>query len=190
MKPRIDEYSAFNYLTIQGQSAPEDEQFNKALKTIYKFAYGIKAHYKNHGKDFVVPKLEGQWWIDGDPSLFDKVPRNEWYWRLLIMVPEFVAIEIFKQVRKTIFEKYPSSNANDVLFKKIQFGKCINVLHIGSYEEEKESIGKIIAALEEEQYQINGPHHEIYLSDPRRTPAWKLKTIIRYPIKEMKVIVN
>ncbi|MCG8320687.1 MAG: GyrI-like domain-containing protein [Cytophagales bacterium] len=180
--PSLQEFDAYDYLTIQGQSAPEDKLFTSAIETIYPVAYAVKFICKDREEDFVVPKMEGQWWVEDDRP-FEQVPRHEWHWRLLIRMPGFVDKTTFEMAISNLKTKGKTIRLEDVKFEQINEGKCIQMLHIGSYEEEQETIRQIFQKMREENLQMNGYHHEIYLSDPMRTPAWKLKTIIRYPVK-------
>ena len=181
-KPVIEEFGTYNYLTIEGQSAPEDKLFLSSIETIYPVAYAIKFICKDREEDFVVPKMEGQWWVN-DSRPFDEVPRHEWYWRILIRMPEFVDKTTFEVAMENLKTKGKPILLEDVKFEGIKEGKCVQMLHIGSYEEEQETIQQIFQKIKEENLEINGYHHEIYISNPMKTPAWKLKTIIRYPVK-------
>ncbi len=171
-----------NYLTISGQSAPEDQKFIGAIEAIYPIAYGIKGYYKAQEKDFVVPKMECMWWV-ADGNNFEEIPKEEWFWKIVIRMPEFVTIEALNTTKETAFAKKKLERLNDVNFEKINEGKCIQVLHLGSYDDEAESIRKIFNLMAKNDLQINGYHHEIYISDPTKTTVENLKTIIRYPVK-------
>ncbi|MDN5214661.1 GyrI-like domain-containing protein [Fulvivirgaceae bacterium BMA12] len=180
--PRIVELDTYKYLTISGQSAPEDPLFTGAIEAIYPVAFAIKFVFKEEDQDFVVPKMEGQWWVD-DERPFEQVPRNEWHWRILMRMPQFVDSNTVEMVKEKLLKKGKTARINDVGFQTLREGKCIQMLHIGSYEEEEKTIEQILQKMQEENLQMNGYHHEIYISDPMRTPSWKLKTIIRYPVK-------
>lgn len=180
--PGIEEFEAYNYLSIMGQSAPDDPLFTTAIEAIYPVAYSIKFLSKANNLDFVVPKMEGQWWVE-DERPFEQVPRKEWYWKILVRMPDFIDKEMYDQAKINLAIKGKKGRVNEVNFERINEGKCVQLLHIGSYEKEQESIAKIFEKMEKENLQMNGHHHEIYLSDPFRTPEWKLKTILRYPVK-------
>lgn len=137
---------------------------------------------KRRGKDFTVAKLEGLWWIDSDKPWYE-VSREEWRWKLLIRQPEFVTSEIVEKARQEVIEKKRIRLVNEVEFEKIKEGKCVQMLHIGPYSTEPESLAKMQKLMEEKNLVKNGVHHEIYLSDPRKTPSQKLKTILRQPVK-------
>ena len=180
--PAIQEFDAYNYLTIKGQSAPEDKLFTGAIETIYPVAYAAKFICKDREQDFVVPKMEGQWWVE-DERPFEHVPRHEWHWRIMIRMPEFVDEATFLTAVDALKTKGKPVRLEEVKFEKIHEGKCVQMLHIGSYEEEQETIQQIFEKMKEEGLEVNGYHHEIYISHPMKTPAWKLKTVIRYPVK-------
>lgn len=182
LDPKIVALDAINYLTIGGQSAPDDQKFTGAIEAIYPLAYGIKGHYKAEGKDFVVAKMECMWWVAPGKD-FAKTPREEWFWKIIIRQPKFVDNKVFEKVKEVILTKKKLERIHDVNFEEINEGKCIQVLHLGSYDEEEASIGKIFKLMGENGLQMNGYHHEIYISDPTRTAVENLKTIIRYPVK-------
>ncbi|MEM6362227.1 MAG: GyrI-like domain-containing protein [Bacteroidota bacterium] len=181
-QPQIIEATSYNYLTISGVSAPEDEVFIKAIEALYAVAYGVKFTYKEEGKDFVVPKMEGQWWVEGELP-FEQTPREEWHWNIVIPMPDFVDKKTVESAVQTAIAKKGSPQTSEVEFKKLNEGKSAQILHIGSYEEEAPTLEKLFAFVAEQGLEINGYHHEIYLSDPRRTEPSKLRTILRYPVK-------
>ena len=181
-EPRLIESGPLNYLSIHGVCAPEDPRFLNAVEAIYSVAFNLKFASKAVGKDFVVAKMEGQWWAESDQP-FDQTPRDEWYWSILIRLPDFISSE---EVDKAVEEAIHKNNiglANEVQFSTINEGKSVQILHVGSYADKKTTIDKIITFIDVHGLEINGHHHEIYLSDPRTTPAEKAKTIIRYPVK-------
>lgn len=181
--PEIVDFDEGYFLTIEGRGAPGGKEFTAKVKALYAIIYSIKMQMKKEGRDFTVAKLEGLWWVESDkPAL--EVPREEWRWKLLIRLPKFVKLENVEKVKAEIIKKKDLKYVNETMFEKITEGKCIQVLHIGPYSNESESLSKIRKLMEEKNLVENGPHHEIYLSDPRRTPEKKLKTILRQPVKE------
>lgn len=180
--PSLREYELIDYLTLSGVGAPESDLFQQSIEAIYGVAYTIKKFCKVEGQDFVVPKLEAFWWVEAGRE-FAQTPREEWYWKLLIRMPEFVNTAQVEEAIQQVIEKKNISLANEVNHEQITEGKCVQALHIGSYEEEKSTIDKIFAYMNEQGYQMNGQHHEIYISDPRKTAIEKLKTVIRYAVK-------
>ncbi|MEL6562621.1 MAG: GyrI-like domain-containing protein [Bacteroidota bacterium] len=186
-KPEIRDLDTYYYLSVSGKCAPEDQEFLVAIEALYKVAYTIKFMLKENELDFVVPKMEGFWWVDGgaeNQENFNKIPRSEWNWKILIRLPDFVEEEHFTRAKYVAEEKKADFEAiKQVNYEKINEGKCAQILHVGSYEEEKASLDVLYEFIEANGYKINNYHHEIYLSDPRRTAPEKLRTILRYGIE-------
>ena len=133
------------------------------------------------GHDYKVCHLEGQWWAQDGTDFHTHQPK-EWQWRLLIRVPEFITQREVDAAIKTAIEKGKSALANEVKLEELTEGRCVQMLHVGAYAQEKVSIEKMHALAEGHGVQLRGPHHEIYLSDPNRVPAQRLRTILRYPV--------
>ena len=133
----------------------------------------------------MVVKLEGLWWVDSDKPYLE-VPREEWRGKLLIRQPEFITSEVVERARQEVIKKKKVELVNEVKFKKMRESRCIQILHIGSYSTEPESIAKMRKLMEENNLVENGCHHEIYLvmGYPRKLPNEKLKTILRQPVRE------
>ena len=153
---------------------------------LYSLAYGVKMLTKKHGKDFTVAKLEGLWWVESDKPWYE-VPREEWKWKLLIRQLEFVTFEIVERAKQEVIKKKKLELVNEVKFEKMKEGRCVQILHIGPYSTEPESIAKMEELMEEKDLVRSGPHHDIYLvmAYPRKVPEEKLKTILRQPVKEI-----
>ncbi len=181
--PEVVEFGEIPFLTIEGKGEPGGKEFTSKVEALYSLAYGVKNLCKKQGKDFVVPNLEGLWWVESDkPAL--EVPRGEWRWKLLIRMPEFVTSEIVEKAKVEVIQKKGIELVDEIKFEKLTEGKCVQVLHIGPYSTEPESLAKMRKLMEEKNLVENGLHHEIYLSDPRRVPEEKWKTILRQPVKE------
>ncbi len=181
-EPAIVEFDEANYLSIEGKGEPAGELFVSKVEALYPLAYGIKKICKEQDKDFGVPKLEGLWWVEGNtPAL--EVPRNKWCWKLLIRMPEFVTIEMMQSVQPEVAKKKKNDLIQEIKFEQITEGKCAQITHIGPYSTEPETINLLMEFVANNNCSINGLHHEIYLSDPRKTEPSKMKTIIRYPVK-------
>ena len=181
-RPDIREFTELNYLTILGQGEPAGVEFTKAIEALYPLAYGVKKICKQNETDFGVPKLEGLWWVNSDkPAL--EVPRNEWHWKLLIRMPDFVTSEMVNKAKDEVVKKKSIALVNQIQFEKITEGKCIQVMHVGPYATEPETINALMEFMAEKGLSVGGLHHEIYLSDPRKTEPAEMKTIIRQPVK-------
>ena len=180
--PEIVEFDEANYLTIEGIGEPAGKMFVSKVEALYPLAYGIKKICKEQDKDFGVPKLEGLWWVDGDtPAL--EIPRNEWRWKLLIRMPEFITKELMFSVQPVVAKKKKNELVQKIALEKMTEGKCVQIMHIGPYSTEHKTINELMAFIDANGISVNGKHHEIYLSDPRKNKPDKMKAIIRYPVK-------
>ncbi len=184
--PVIIDLDSYFYVTIQGQSSPDNPKFLNAIQTLYATVYGIKFLSKEEDNDFVVPKMEGQWWISGDVRGMDdflKAPREEWNWKIMVRMPDFIEGDHFHRIIESLKVRKPEyDNIDQMHFELINEGTCAQVLHVGSYDQEGPTLEKLHGFIEQEGMKIAGHHHEIYLKDPKRTEEEKLQTIIRYPI--------
>jgi len=180
--PQFVEFGEANFLTIEGKGEPAGKEFTEAVQSLYSFAYGVKKLSKKEGNDFAVAKLEGLWWVDSEKP-WTEISREEWRWKLLIRQPEFVTYEIVDKAGQEVLKKKKIDLVNKVKFEKMKEGKCVQILHIGPYATEPETIFKIKEFIKINDLSENGLHHEIYLSDPRKTPPQKMKTILRQPVK-------
>jgi hypothetical protein len=180
--PEILEIAEGKFVTIEGKGEPAEKEFLEKTATLYPVAYGIKKIYKENGKDFGVPKLQGLWWVNSDkPAL--QVPKSEWFWKLMIRVPDFVTTEMHAKVVEEVFTKKKLLLAKNVLLENFTEGKSIQMLHIGSYATESITLKRMDDFVQENGLTKTGKHHEIYLSDPNKTKSDKLQTILRQPVK-------
>ena len=172
------------YLMADGHGDPNaTPDYRRAVEALYSTAYALKFACKAEGRDFVVAPLEGLW-SAADPSSFVARRKHEWDWTMLIMVPDFVEDAAFAAARDKAASKLgelPSS----LRLEALEEGLSLQALHIGSYDEE----GPLLARLHDEimpagGYAFAGPHHEIYLGDPRKTEPARLKTILRQPVRK------
>jgi len=180
--PTTVHFGKLSYLSIEGKGEPAGKEFTNAVESLYPLAYGVKSISKKRGKDFTVPKLEGLWWVKSQKPVLE-VPRKEWSWKLLIRMPDFVTKEIVDQARHDTMQKKGLSLITSIKYETLDEGMCVQVMHVGPYASESESITKMKLYMNENDLKANGLHHEIYLSDPRKTPPQKMKTILRQPAK-------
>jgi hypothetical protein len=168
------------YLSIEGQGAPGGECFTACIGALYAVAFTIKMRRKFAGKqDYSVCKLEAQWCFESD---LGKTPKNQWKWKLLIRTPGFVNEVDRKQALEKLLNKGKSRTVEDVKLETIDEGRCVQMRHVGPYDREPETIELMRGFAESQGLTLTGPHHEIYLSDPRRVPPERLKTILRQPV--------
>ncbi len=185
-KPELKDLDSYYYLSPQGKGDPLKDAFLEAIDQLYAVAYAIKFNCKAEDMDFIVPKMEGFWWIDGGLAAqykFAKTPSDQWHWKIVIRMPDFVEQQHYERAIQKLRIKNPSINPEEVKLELINEGLCVQGLHIGSYYEEEKTIEKIMEYIENNKLKVCGYHHEIYLSDPRKTPEEKLKTILRYAVK-------
>lgn len=189
-KPEVLHIEKARYLSITGKGDPSGEDFAQKIQAIYPVAYALKFAFKAQGKDFVVAKLEGLWWYDevryAGISIADSptaIPRSEWEYRLMIRIPDYVEK---KDVEATVEASFASKNQaaiREVSYFEMNEGKVVQMLHTGPFDNEPETLAKLNDFISAHALGRNGLHHEIYLSDFRKTPPHKLKTILREPVK-------
>ncbi len=168
------------YLVIAGQGAPGGERFTACIGALYGMAFTIKMTRKFAGlQDYTVCKLEGLWFFEGDPKV---TARREWRWKLLIRTPEFVTKEDCTEAVSKLLKKGKSREVEEVKLETLEEGQCVQMLHVGPYEREHETLAVMREFAESKGLEFTGAHHEIYLSDPRRVPPQRLKTILRQPV--------
>ncbi len=183
------------FITFDGVGAPESDAFQEAVGALYAVVYTLKFSCKQAGNDFAVPALEAFWWagqlevMTADPSAIKHVPREEWRWKAMIRVPDFVTESQFREAQKQAFEKKHLESIDGVRFEILEEGACVQVMHVGPYSTEPQSVKQLLEFMEANglthaERESIGPHHEIYLSDPRRTAPEKLRTIIRIPVQD------
>ncbi len=190
-EPQLVHLDSYYYLSISGKGDPNGELFMKAIEGIYSIAYGIKFLCKGEDNDFTVPKMECLWWINGgleNQRNFIKAKRNDWNWKILLRMPEVVDSSHYFKAVSNAKQKKPEliSILEQVKFELINEGDCVQILHLGSYEEETPNILKMINYIQENGWKITNYHKEIYLTDPRKTATEKLKTILRYQVQTSK----
>ena len=171
------------YLAIEGQGVPGGEEFQAKVGALYAVAYTIKMTRRFGGQqDYVVGKLEAQWWGEGEGEALDGLPREQWRWRLLIRTPGFVGEEELERAVAVLLEKGKQAEVAQVRLEKMAEGTCAQMLHVGPYDREHETVARMKELAAREGLTPHGKHHEIYLSDPRRVPPDRLKTILRMPV--------
>lgn len=192
-KPQIVTIPKMNYIAVRGKGNPNDEdgEYKKALNVLYSLAYTLKMSYKTDYKidgffQYVVPPLEGFWWQEGIKGV-DLSNKATFNWISVIRLPDFItkkdfdwAIDLATKKKKIDFSKAE--------FLTLDEGLCVQIMHIGPYDMEPETIKIMNDFIAEKGYQtdINDErlHHEIYLSDVRKVDPSKWKTVIRHPIKK------
>ncbi len=184
-KPVLVTMNEATYLTIRGRGAPGGPEFTEKIGALYGAAFTVKMTRKFAGlQDYAVCKLETQWWLDGEGHDFANTPKEQWLWRLMIRTPSFVESKELDDAARKLIEKGKAPSADQVKLESVTEGLCVQMLHVGPYQDEGRTIGAMNAFAEQQGLTLHGRHHEIYLSDPRRVPPEKLKTILRMPVKK------
>ncbi len=184
-EPAFVHVKAGKYLAIEGQGKPGGPEFQACVGALYSTAYTIKMSRKAAGKgytDYKVAPLEGQYWNNDPEGCVAGAAQGEMRWKLLIRVPDFITETDLKAAAGKIAEKGRSPETAPVKLEKLAEGKCVQALHVGHYSAEMVTVERMRAAAEAKKLKLSGPHHEIYLSDPRRVAPERLKTILRQPV--------
>lgn len=181
--PKVCDVANAHYLVIDGIGGPGEENFNDAIAALYAIAYTVKmTRKKNNLGDYVICKLEARYWSINEQCLSEQ-DKSQWHWQLMIRTPSQVNTSDIKQAAKVLAAKGKTISVNNVKLIEHKFSKCIQMLHVGSYEEEHSTIKHMTTFASENQLSATGEHCEIYISDPRRIPEERLKTILRMPVK-------
>lgn len=191
-RPEIITVPKMNYIAVRGNGNPneEDGAYKKALEVLYAVSYTLKMSYKSDYKiegffEYVVPPLEGFWWQDGKNGI-DYSDKSKFNWISVIRLPDFIKKENFGWAVDTASKK-KKIDCGIAEFISIDEGLCVQIMHNGPYDDEPATIKLMDDFIHENGYEndINEVrlHHEIYLSDPRKTAPEKLKTVIRHPIR-------
>ncbi|MFZ5452959.1 MAG: GyrI-like domain-containing protein [Thermodesulfobacteriota bacterium] len=167
------------YLMLNGFGDPDtNPEFQAAVEALYTASYTLKFMLKKEqGLDYVVPPLEGMWWIL--MADFDLARRDDWRWTLMIMQPEQVTKDLLAQAVAAAQKKKALPALEKIRLETYEAGESAQLLHVGPYREEEATMERLHSFIRKKGYHFCGKHHEIYLSDPRRTPPEKLKTILR-----------
>lgn len=175
-----------SFLMIDGHGNPNTaESYKHAVEALYSVSYTLKFMSKKKlGKDYVVMPLEGLWYAD-DPSVFTTRAKDEWSWTMMIMQPEWITEDMVNEAIEAVKRKGKDLPALPLLrFELFEEGKSVQIMHIGSYDDETPTLHKLHAEfMPAHGLQFNGNHHEIYLGDPRRADPSKLKTVLRQPVQ-------
>jgi hypothetical protein len=181
----IVDVPSMNFVMIDGHGDPNTAQeYQEAVEALYAVAYGLKFMVKKaQGIDYGVLPLEGLWWVD-NMAEFSMEAKEDWDWTMMIMQPEWLTAEAVERARADVARKKNPPALPKLRFEPYHEGLAVQILYVGPYDEEGPTIARLHAYAEDQAYALRGKHHEIYLSDPRRTAPDRLKTVIRQPIRE------
>lgn len=175
---------AFAFLMIDGSGNPNTaEAYTLAVEALYGLSYALKfALRKASGVDYTVMPLEGLWWSD-DIADFTARNKDAWQWTMMIMQPEPFPDGLLDATRAEVAKKKAPPALDQVRYETFAEGTSIQIMHVGSYDDEAPTIAAMHRHLRDEGYVENGHHHEIYLGDPRKTAPERLKTVLRHPVR-------
>lgn len=193
-KPEIVTIPSANYIAVRGKGDPNQEggAYQQAVSVLYAIAYTLKMSYKTDHKiedffEYVVPPLEGFWWQDGVDGI-DYSHKSAFNWISVIRLPDFVTEKDFDWAVETASKK-KKLDCSPAEFMTITEGLCVQIMHIGPFDDEPATVALMDAYLEQNGYcndfRSSRLHHEIYLSDARKVAPEKWKTVIRHPIKKL-----
>ncbi len=183
-EPALVEVSAMNFLMVEGFGDPNTSQdYRDAIEALYSVSYTLKFIVKKADPncDYAVMPLEGLWWVE-DMSQFSVENKDSWQWTAMIMQPVYVTLELFAQALDQVRKKKDSPALSKIRFEAFDEGLSAQIKYIGPYSAEGPTIARLHEFIREKGYALRGKHHEIYMSDPRRTAPEKLVTIIRQPV--------
>ena len=193
-KPQIVDVPKANYVAVRGRGDPNEEggAYQRAIGVLYAVAYTLKMSYKTDHKiegfyEYVVPPLEGFWWQEGAKGI-DYSDKSAFHWISAIRLPDFITREDFDWAVETAGQK-KKLDCTSAEFLTVEEGLCVQIMHLGAFDDEPATVALMDAYLEQNGY-VNDMnesrlHHEIYMSDARRVPPEKWKTVIRHPIRKV-----
>ena len=171
--PQLVDVPDLRYLMIDGHGDPNTPAYAAAVAALYPVAYKLKfASKRELDRDYVVPPLEGLWWAADMATFTTARDKSRWDWTLMIMVPDWIPVELVGQV-----------GSDEVRMEGLSEGRCVQALHVGAYDDEADLLRRMHEEfIPEHGLTMVGKHHEIYLSDPRRGAPPQLRTILRQPV--------
>lgn len=198
--PSLVDVPKMRFIMVEGAGDPNEEsgEYQKAVEALYSLSYTIKMNKKGDDKpkdyfEYVVPPLEGLWWMD-DSKEIDYKKKNSFHWIAMIRQPGFVTDQVFNSAVLVCRKKKPDVDTSKAKLLEFCEGSCVQILHIGSYDDEPETMKLIEKFIDDSNLKKDlgtklpdgfvRHHHEIYLSDPRKVATEKRKTVLRIPVKK------
>ncbi|MGE5602294.1 MAG: GyrI-like domain-containing protein [Nitrososphaerales archaeon] len=168
-----------------GQAPGTSPGFDQAVSALYAAAYTLKFMLKKRAEDpveYPVMALEGLWRIESGE--FDIEIKDNWLYTLMILTPDVVTHDHFREAIDQLNKKKPNPLNANVRLERFREGLCVQALHVGPYATEPETLERMRHYAESQGYALRHGHHEIYMGDPRRAEPDKLKTVLRYPVEK------
>ncbi len=190
-KPELIEIPKFNFFTVEGKGNPNDDFFAEYIGVLYSLSYAVKMSPKQgfapaNYEEYTVFPLEGVWDINDEAkkNYNGTLDKNTLVFKLMMRQPDFVTPEFAAEAIARTKKKKPHELLNKVKFETIEEGRCVQMLHEGSYDSEPASFAKMKEFADANNLlRISMLHREIYLSDARKVAAEKLKTVLRFCVK-------
>jgi hypothetical protein len=178
------EVPPLRYLMAEGQGDPNTAPaFREATETLFRLSYALKFRVKKEQRvDYTVMPLERLWSVNGNQTACTGGRRDEWKWTLMILQPDFITQYMVAAAREAAQAENNAPPLYNTTFGRHIDGESAQILHVGPYSEEAATIARLHRFIKEKGYHFGGKLHQIYLSDPRRTPPDRLRTILRQPI--------
>ena len=173
------------YLMIGGHGDPNSAVAADAIAALYPVAYALKfTSARELGRDYVVPPLEALWWADDMSTFTSARDKSQWDWTMMMLVPEWLDEQrVTAAIAAASAKKDAAVRIPDVHLEALTEGRCVQTLHLGSYDDETGTLAELHERFIPGQgLRMTGRHHEVYLGDPRRTAPEKLRTILRQPV--------
>ncbi|MDR1034243.1 MAG: GyrI-like domain-containing protein [Bifidobacteriaceae bacterium] len=186
--PSVVDVPEMQFIMVDGKGDPNTSaEYQSAIEVLYGLSYGIKMSSK-HVLEYVVPPLEGFWSVADDFRGGGKpiIDKSKFVWTMFIRQPDLVTPEMFENAKSVLATKKPNLDISKARLETVTEGLCAQILHIGSYDDEPRTTAVLDQFIANSGYHADFTnrrrHHEIYLSDPRKTAPERLKTVIRHPI--------
>ena len=172
------------YLAVDGHGDPNTPAFAEAAGALFPVAYALRNESRSSlGRDYVVMPLEGLWWADDLEAFTTARDKSRWAWTLLVMVPDWVDADLLGLAVERVCHRAPA-RLGDVRLETRSEGLCVQTLHVGSFDDEAGVLEQMHQdVIPAQGLRPAGSHHEVYLSDPRRTAPERLRTILRQPVR-------
>lgn len=185
---RVVDVPAMQYLMIDGHGDPNTSlSFAEAIETLYPVAYTLKfASRRELGRDYVVPPLEGLWWAADMDSFTTALDKSQWDWTLMLLVPDWIEPGMVPAAMESAAARNRPARLDDVRLETLTEGTSVQTLHIGSFDAEGPALARMHhEVIPQHGLTPTGSHHEIYLSDIRRTAQERLRVILRQPVARL-----
>ena len=192
-KPEIIDVQNFKYITITGKGNPNEDEFAKKVEVLYSLAYAIKmmpkkGYIPDGYFEYTVYPLEGLWDLTDEGKKLKELNKDCLVYKIMIRQPDFVTEEVLELAKEQVRKKKPNLAIDNVNFEEIKDGLSVQMLHLGSYDNEETTFKEMKKFIEENNLEIASlVHREIYLSDARKVSAEKLKTVLRYRVNKRQI---